>query len=187
MILRAQAGEPDALDWLVRCYAARVEGLLVRILGRRQDLDDLVQNAFLETLRARPSFRGESAFSSFIAGITVRVARRALRPGLVARLRAPLSDEELSAQQPAPDHQLEAQRRLARVRAALEHLSEPKRVAFLLWSLEGLSPEEIARMMDASVAATRSRIHYAQKELLARAAKDASLREWLLERSHEKA
>jgi RNA polymerase sigma-70 factor (ECF subfamily) len=184
-IVRAQAGEASALDWVVRQHAALVERMLVRMLGRRQDLDDLIQNTFVETLRALPAFRGQSAFASFVAGIAVRVARRAMRPGLVTRFRAPLPDDELATQASAPDAQLEAQRRLVRLRAALEHLSEAKRVAFLLWSLEGLSPEQIAPMMEASVAATRSRIYYAQKELLARAHKDVQLREWLLERSHE--
>jgi RNA polymerase sigma-70 factor (ECF subfamily) len=185
-VARAQAGEAQALDWLVRQHATLVERMLVRLLGRRQDLDDLIQNTFVETLRALPTFRGQSAFSSFVAGIAVRVARRAMRPGLVARLRAPLLEEQLTFAEPAPDAQLEAQRRLQRVRAVLARLSEPKRIAFLLWSLEGLSPEQIAPMMDASVAATRSRIFYAQKELLARAQKDAALSEWLLERSHDR-
>lgn len=186
-VARAQAGDPQALDWLVRRHAPMVERLLVRMLGRRQDLDDLVQNAFVETLRALPAFRGQSAFGSFVGGITVRIARRAMRPGLVARFRAALPDEELAGYGSAPDEQLEAQRRLDRVRKALEHLAEPKRVAFLLWALEGMSPEQIAPLMEASVAATRSRIYYAQKELLVRAEKDAQLREWLLERSHERA
>jgi len=186
-VVRAQARDPQALDWLVRRHAPMVERMLVRMLGRRQDLDDLVQNVFVETLRALPAFRGQGAFASFVGGITVRIARRAMRPGLVARFRAPLPDQELAAHGSAPDERLEAQRRLDRVRAALLHLAEPKRAAFLLWALEGLSPEQIAPMMEASVAATRSRIYYAQKELLMRAEKDAQLREWLLERSHERA
>lgn len=185
-VARAQAGEAQALDWLVRQHAVLVERMLVRLLGRRQDLDDLIQITFVETLRALPTFRGQSAFSSFIAGIAVRVARRAMRPGLVARLRAPFVEEQFTPSAAGPDVQLEAQRRLDRVRAVLARLPEPKRVAFLLWSLEGMSPEQIAPLMEASVAATRSRIFYAQKELLARAQKDAALREWLLERSHER-
>jgi RNA polymerase sigma-70 factor (ECF subfamily) len=186
-VARAQAGDPIALDWLVRRHSTLVERLLHRILGRRQDMDDLIQNTFVETLRALPSFRGESGMSSFVAGIAVRVARRALRPALVARFRSDLHEEELFAEDGLADAQLEAQRRLGRVRAALARLAEPKRVAFLLWALEGLPPERIADMMEASLSATRSRIYHAQKELLARASKDPVLREWLLERSHEHA
>lgn len=182
-VARAQAGDPAALDWLVRRHSALVERLLLRILGRRQDMDDLIQNTFVEALHALPSFRAESGISTFVAGIAVRVARRALRPRLVMRFRSELEEEGMIGGQPQADTQLEAQRRLARVRAALERLAEPKRVAFLLWSLEGLTPEQIADLMDATLSATRSRIYHAQKELLARAEKDAVLREWLLERS----
>jgi RNA polymerase sigma-70 factor (ECF subfamily) len=184
-VARAQAGDPAALDWLVRRHSALVERLLLRILGRRQDLDDLIQNTFVEALHALPSFRAESGISTFVAGITVRVARRALRPRLVMRFRSELEEEAMVGAQPLADTQLEAQRRLARVHAALARLAEPKRVAFLLWSLEGLAPEKIADLMDATLSATRSRIYHAQKELLARAEKDAVLREWLLERSHD--
>jgi RNA polymerase sigma-70 factor, ECF subfamily len=184
-VSRAQAGDPAALDWLVRRHSALVERLLLRILGRRQDMDDLIQNTFVEALRALPSFRADSAIASFVAGITIRVARRALRPRLVTRFQTELAEEAQGDGQPLADAQLAGQRRLARVRAALARLAEPKRVAFLLWSLEGLSPEKIAVLMDATLSATRSRIHYAQKELLARAEKDAVLHEWLLERSHD--
>lgn len=179
-LARAQAGEPAALAWLVRLHGGLVRRLLLRVLGPRQDLDDLMQNAFLETLRALPSFRRQSALSTFVAGITIRVARRAARPTRVVRDSTAL-DPELPGVALAPEDRIAAKRSLERVHRALEHIAEPKRVAFLLWSLEGLSLEEIAVAMGASVAATRSRIYYAQKELLARAAKDPLLRERLLE------
>jgi RNA polymerase sigma-70 factor, ECF subfamily len=182
-VARAQAGERQALDWLVRRHAPLVQRLLTRMLGKRQDVEDLVQNTFLETMRALPSFRHESALSTFIAGIAVRVARRAMRPTLIERFRAVYPDEELSGQSPMPDELLDGRERLERVRRALARVSEPKRVAFLLWALEGMSLPEIAAAMEASVAATRSRIHYAQKELLARAERDPYLREWLLART----
>lgn len=183
-VLRAQAGEPQALDLLVRNHVQLVRRLLTRILGPRQDLDDLVQTTFLELLRALPGFRHESALSTFVAGIAVRVARRALRPTLLQRFSKPLDDEPL-APSVGNDEQLIARQALARVRRALEQLSEPKRVAFLLWSLEGMTIPEIARVTEASDSATQSRIFYAQKELLARAAKDPWLREWLEEQNHE--
>jgi DNA-directed RNA polymerase specialized sigma24 family protein len=57
-IERIQRGDPVAVDWLVREHWGRAERLLVRLFGRRQDLEDLVQTTFLETLRALPNFRG---------------------------------------------------------------------------------------------------------------------------------
>jgi RNA polymerase sigma-70 factor (ECF subfamily) len=155
-----------------------VERLLLRILGPRADLEDLVQTVFLETCRALPGFRGDSALSTFIGGITVRVARRAMRPSAWTRRRAPMSDEPPSLQA-GPEREAVAQEQLRRVRTALERLAPKKRVAFMLWAFEGLSVQEVAETTGHSVSATRSQIYYAQKELRARAQKDPYLVELL--------
>jgi RNA polymerase sigma-70 factor (ECF subfamily) len=180
-IQRAQAGEAQALDWLVRSQWERVQRLLLRVWGPRHDLEDLVQTTFLETVRCLPQFRGDSTVSTFVAGIAIRVARRALRPSLVRRYSVPLDSADPRSCASAPDtvaHHTEA---LRRVRAILAAVAEPKRVAFLLWALEGMSIPQIAESMQASVPATRSRIFYAQKELAREAALDPYLSEWLAE------
>jgi DNA-directed RNA polymerase specialized sigma24 family protein len=69
------------------------------------------------------------------------------------------------------------------VRAILERVAEPKRVAFLLWALSGVETAEVAAIMGASVAATRSRIFYAQRELQRMSERDPYLQEWLKERA----
>lgn len=182
---RAQAGDPQALDWLVRRHVQLVRRRLTRILGSRQDLDDLVQITFVETLGSLSNFRRESSLSTFITGIAVRVARRAMRPTQLQRHSTPLDEEPAAWTSPA-DERVGARQILMRVRTALERVSEPKRVAFLLWALEGMTLSEVAEVMDASIAATQSRVFYAQKELLSRAAKDPLLREWLKEQSRER-
>lgn len=183
-VRRVQAGDPIAIEQLVKSQSQRVERLLQRVLGPRQDLEDLVQVTFLETLRALPSFRHESSLPTFIAGIAVRVGRRALRPSKVQRGSRALEDaDELVSCAPSPEASAHGAEALRRVRAILERVSEPKRVAFLLWAVEGMAVEDIASAMEASVAATRSRIFYAQKELKAGAAEDPCLREWLEERA----
>jgi RNA polymerase sigma-70 factor (ECF subfamily) len=182
-IRRAQAGEREALAWLVRTHSPRVQRLLLRVFGPRQDLEDLVQNTFLEVLKALPNFRHESSLSTFVTGIAVRVGRRALRPPLVQRRSVELAKaESVSVESAAPDDRANAGETLRRVHALLEEVSEPKRVAFLLWALEGLAPVDVAEAMQTSLSATRSRIYYAQKELMAAAQRDPYLREWLEER-----
>lgn len=182
-IRRAQAGDPEAVEHIVRTQWERVQRLMMRLFGPRQDLEDLVQTAFLETLRALPSFRHESSLSTFVAGVAIRVGRRARRPTKVQRGARALEDVgELVSKTPGPDEGADRAEALRRVRAILEQVSEPKRVAFLLWAVHGMRVEEIAQSMEASVPATRSRIFYAQKELKAGAAKDPYLQEWLLER-----
>lgn len=179
-IAQAQAGDPVAVEWLVRGHWQRVERLLVRVFGPRQDLEDLVQTTFLETLRALPSYRRESSLSTFISAIAVRVARRARRPRMVVARSQSLevSAEPISHGESA-EMQLVQRETLRRVQSVLERLSEPKRVAFMLWAVEGLPVEQVADVMQASRSATRSRIFYAQRELKEKAARDPYLRDWL--------
>lgn len=164
------------LDRLMRTEMPRVERLLLRILGPRQDLEDLVQNVFLELLRAYPQFRGDSNISTFVGGIAVRIARRAMRRSAFQRLRA-VFESEPPASTGNPDLAHRDSERLRRVQRALDTISADKRIAFCLWALEGLDPSEIATLTGASLSAVRSRIFYAQKELRALAAQDP----WLLE------
>lgn len=178
---RAKRGEREALDQIVRAEIPRVERLLVRMLGRRDDLKDLVQTVFFEMVRALPKFRSESSLSTFIGGITVHVARRAMRPAPWWRRRAPMPLEEPIAVSADPEREAVANEQLRRVRVALEAIAPKKRVAFFLWALEGMSPEEIAEITNASVSATRGRILHAQRELRAQAVDDPYLRE-LVER-----
>jgi RNA polymerase sigma-70 factor (ECF subfamily) len=181
-IRKAQAGDAQALDWIVRTQWERVQRLLLRVWGPRQDLEDLVQTTFLETLRSLPAFRRDSELSTFVSGIAIRVARRARRPSLVRRHSVPLEAVKAPlATGSAPDHRAHDAEALRRVHTLLEALAEPKRVAFLLWALEGMSPAQIAEGMGASVPATRSRIFYAQRELAREAERDPYLGAWLTE------
>jgi RNA polymerase sigma-70 factor, ECF subfamily len=171
---RVRAGDPLALDRLVRQEAPRVTRLLVRMLGPRPDLEDLVQNVFLETCRALPRFRGDAAVSTFIGGITVHVARRAMRPSAWFTRRAHVEVEPVAVSDPeratAHGEQLRALHR------ALEKVAPRKRIAFLLWALDGLDIAAIAELTGASPSATKSRIFHAQKELKRRAERDPYLR-----------
>ena len=177
---RAQTGDPAALDWLVRAHWDRVQRLIIRMFGPRQDLEDLVQTTFLETLRALPGFRRESSLSTFISGIAARVVMRARRPSKVLRGSSSLElGAELAGHGPQADAQLEHTEALRRLQAILERVSLPKRMAFMLWAIEGMPVDQVAEAMQASVAATRSRIFYAQKAIKASAARDPYLRRWL--------
>lgn len=172
-----RAGEPAALERLARAESPRVIGLLHSLLGPRADIEDLAQTVFLETCRALPRFRGESSVSTFVAGICIRVVRRAMRPTAWLRRRADWESDPIAASN--PERAAEQAEQLRRLHHALSRLSAKKRVAFLLWSLEGLDVRAIAEMMEASVPATKSRILYAQRELKQRAERDPYLREFV--------
>jgi len=179
----AMRSDPVALNRFVRAEIPRVERLLVRILGPRNDLADLVQTVFLELCRALPNFRGESSFSTFVGGITVHVARRAMRPNLwlVRRLAMPSDAAAIGSD---PERSTEMTERVRRSQRVLEKLSPDKRIAFALWAFEGMDMQSIADMTGASLSATRSRVFHAQKELRAHAARDPYLQE-LLGADHE--
>jgi RNA polymerase sigma-70 factor (ECF subfamily) len=173
---RAEPRDAGEIERIARREMPRVEGLLRRLLGPRADLEDLVQNVFLEMCRALPNFRGESSVSTFVGGITVRVARRAMRPTAWARFRAPMPEEPPAAPD-RPEDNVIAGEQLRRLDNALAKISHDKRIAFVLWAVDGKDVDTIAQMVGASVAATRSRIHYAQKELKALAVEDPYLRD----------
>lgn len=177
LVSRAKSGDPQALTAIAERELPRVERLLGRILGPRQDLEDLVQSVFLELCRALPSFRGDSLLSTFIGGITVRVARRALRPSAFRRWRAPMPLEVEGSPALDPERETIAQARMRHLHRALEGMKPKKRIAFTLYALEGLSPKEIAELTGSKEHTVRSRIFHARRELLAAARRDPVLRE----------
>ena len=181
LISRAKAGDAEALGVLAKREMPRVERLLCRILGPRGDLEDLVQTVFMELCRALPGFRGDSRFSTFVGGITVRVARRTLRPTAWARRRGPMPEGVAEAPRHAPDRSAVARDQMKRLHRALDGIKPKKRIAFTLWALEGLSPQEIATLTDTKVHTVRSRIFHARRELLAAAGRDPVLRELMEE------
>lgn len=165
LVERAQAGDPQALRVLCERELPRVERLLGRILGPRRDFEDLVQNVFLELCRALPGYRGDSRLSTFVGGITVRVARRALRPSAYDRRRGPMPLELVDAEA-GPEAEAIARQRLRRLHAALDRLDPKKRIAFALWALDGRTPAEIAELTGAKVPTVRSRIYHARHALM---------------------
>ena len=176
LVSRAKAGDSSALGFIGREHEPRVRRLLLRMLGPRDDLDDLVQNVFVEFCRALPRFRADSRLSTFIGGITVRIARRAMRRSAWFRRRGDWSAEP-ATEGDGLQRQTEASEQLRRTRRLLGKIGEKKRVAFMLWALEGLSVNEVAEMMESSPSATQSRIYYAQKELRKLAAGDPYLKD----------
>lgn len=179
LVKRARAGDAAALDALARRELPRVERLLVRLLGPRKDLEDWVQIVFVELMRSLHKFRGDSQFSTFVGGIAVQVARRAMRRSAWDRRKLPMPEIEPEGHGVAVDEQAHQRRQVEALRGALVDLSEEHRVSLLLWALEGLEPKEIAAMMGATVSATRSRIWWAQKHLKRAAEADPLLRDLL--------
>ena len=107
-MVAARAGEAWAQEALFRRYARMVNGLAFRILGRDSDVDDLVQDSFLEALRSLERLDNPQAFASWLGSIVVRTAgkrlrRRAMLNRLGLRRTTPIDTEEVISREASPE------------------------------------------------------------------------------------
>jgi RNA polymerase sigma-70 factor, ECF subfamily len=175
LIARCQRGDKEALGDLYRLHRAEVTRNLHRMLGPgRVDLEDVLQEVFIEVFRSIPRFRGDAKISTWLYRVCVNVALQRLRK---RKRRAEVSADEVGerATDETPERELDNRRRLDAVYRILDELSPKKRVVFILHEIEGREPKEIAGIVGAPVLTVRTRLHYARKEFYARAADDSRL------------
>ena len=180
-------GERPALEQVFRREAPYLERVLFRVVGPSSDLEDLLQGALEQAIRAFPSFRGEASVRTWLTRIAVRSALHHLKhPAQRRRVPLEVIDGGLSAvANSRPAHEAEAR---ARLRVLYEHLDrlDPKhRTAFVLFQVEGRSMDEVAALMDAGLSATKSRVMWARRKLFARLAKDPRAQDWAGELTHD--
>jgi RNA polymerase sigma-70 factor, ECF subfamily len=173
LVARAQQGDKKAFDLLVLKYQHRVAGLISRYMRDPSETLDVVQEAFIKAYRALPSFRGDSAFYTWL----YRIAINTVKNYLVAQGRRPPGEDveaELAVQTDAggrlrelatPESHLLTDEIARTVHGALEDLPEDLRTAIVLREIEGLSYEEIASAMDCPIGTVRSRIFRAREAI----------------------
>jgi RNA polymerase sigma-70 factor, ECF subfamily len=177
-LARCRAGDSQAIEELFRSHAAQVERVLGRLVGPVADLEDLVQTVFLEAISALSRFRGEASFKTWLLSIAAHVGHHYLRAGKVRR-HVPLDlvpEEELRGDV-QHDRQLDERRLALQLHQLLDRIAPKKRIALLLYVVEGHSVEEVAALMGASQTATRSRVFFARRELRKLLSSDARLAE----------
>ena len=166
LVSKARSGDRSAFRQLFDRHRADVARLVYRMVGPRADLEDLVQEVFVQVHRSLRDFRGESRFSTWLHRVTVNVVlmqRRAerSRPALTDEL--PITLEDASSVH--PDDEAERRARIGAFFELLQKITEKKRVVFVLHDLEGKSPAEIADIVGAPVLTVRTRLFYARREL----------------------
>jgi RNA polymerase sigma-70 factor (ECF subfamily) len=178
-----RGGEPEAIERLFRAYAPVVQGIIGRLVGPTPDFEDLVQTTFLEALGNLSRFRGEAKLSTWLCRIAVHVAHHHLRAGKVRR-HVPLELVADGGDNPASltassnvDQAIDRRRLALKLHTALDRLAPKKRIALLLYVVEGRSVEEVAALMRATQTATRSRTFFARRELRKLIASDPELSE----------
>jgi RNA polymerase sigma-70 factor (ECF subfamily) len=176
LVERFNRGDPAAFSDLFRRHQKDVARLVARMLGTGGDVQDVMQEVFLQVFRSLPDFRGKSRLSTWIYRVGVNVVLMHRRAG---RSRPVLAREEL-APPPAdpellPDEQVERSLRVAALERLMDRLSEKKRTVFVLHELQGLSPVEIADIVGAPVLTVRTRLFYARRELISLIGREATL------------
>jgi len=176
LVERAQRGDKRAFELLVVKYQRKLGRLLSRFVRDPAEVEDVTQEAFIKAYRALPSFRGDSAFYTWLYRIGINTATNYL---VALGRRAPTStefdNEEAEGFEDAdqlrdastPESELHGKEIAATVNRAMDALPEDLRTAIALREIEGLSYEEIANVMNCPVGTVRSRIFRARDAIAA--------------------
>ena len=174
LVERAQRGDKRAFELLVEKYQHKLARLVSRLVRDPGEAEDVTQEAFIKAYRALPSFRGDSAFYTWLYRIGINTAKNFL---VATGRRAPTSTE-VDAEEAegyegseqlhdinTPESLLLSKEIATTVNAAIESLPEELRSAIQLRELEGMSYEEIAKLMDCPIGTVRSRIFRAREAI----------------------
>ena len=177
LVERAQRGDKRAFELLVAKYQRKLGRLLARFIRDPAEVEDVTQEAFIKAYRALPAFRGDSAFYTWLYRIGINTAKNYL---MALGRRAPTSTEveaedaegfedgEQLRDINTPESVLLSTEIAHTVNATIEELPEELRTAIQLREIEGMSYEDIARIMDCPIGTVRSRIFRAREAIAER-------------------
>jgi RNA polymerase sigma-70 factor, ECF subfamily len=181
IIARAQRGEEAAFAALFDTHKRRVYSLCLRMTGNTAEAEDLTQEAFLQLFRKISTFRGESAFSTWLHRLAVNVVLMHLRKkGLQqVSLDEPDSsqDEPVKRDYGGDDLRLAGSVDRIELENAIRNLPPGYRAVFVLHDVEGYEHNEIAEIMECSVGNSKSQLHKARMKLRERLKQDRGARQ----------
>jgi RNA polymerase sigma-70 factor (ECF subfamily) len=165
LIARVREGDLAAFDALYRRTRLDVQKVLYQLVGANADMEDLIQETYIQLLTAVKRFRGESRFSTFLYRVCANVGLMYLR----SKRRHPedptdqLPEREVPGAMGPEDHaRVEEAARMMRL--ALTELTPKKQVVLVYHDIMGMGPEEIAAAVGTSANTVRSRLFHARKE-----------------------
>jgi RNA polymerase sigma-70 factor (ECF subfamily) len=174
LVERAQHGDKHAFELLVSKYQRKLSRLLSRFIRDAGEVEDVAQEAFIKAYRALPSFRGDSAFYTWLYRIGINTAKNYL---VAMGRRAPTATEFDSEEAEGfddgdqlrdintPENVMMSKQIATTVNETMERLPEELRTAITLREIEGLSYEEIATIMNCPIGTVRSRIFRAREAI----------------------
>ncbi|MBV8891957.1 MAG: RNA polymerase sigma factor [Acidobacteria bacterium] len=168
-IERAKLGDAEAFETLYNLHKRRVYSLCLRMTANAAEAEDLTQEAFMQLFRKIATFRGESAFSTWLHRMAVNVVLMQLRKKGLALV--PLEDDIESEEETpkkdfgAQDLTLEGSIDRLRLQNAIGKLPPGYRTIFVLHDVEGYEHNEIAEMVGCSIGNSKSQLHKARMKL----------------------
>jgi len=174
LVQRSRRGDLEAYDELVRRYQERIYATLYHMTSNHEDANDLAQESFIKAFQALKSFKGGSSFYTWLYRIAVNKTINFLKQRK-NRIHVSLNDLDLNAEHDpdlvalisdkTPRREAGLTELQEKLNAALLKLSEPHRLVVVLHDVQGLSHDEIAKIMDCNIGTVRSRLFYARQQL----------------------
>ena len=169
-LVRAQAGDHQAFAHLYSLHKRRIYSLCLRMVGNAAEAEDLTQEAFLQLHRKIATFRGDSAFSTWLHRLAINVVLMHLRKKGLAVMSLDEAMEPTPNEGPgrsfgAPDLSLAGSIDRLALERAVADLPAGYRLVFVLHDVEGYEHNEIAEMLDCSIGNSKSQLHKARLRL----------------------
>lgn len=158
IIRRCQKHDVNAFKMLYDRYGQPLLSTALRMLGQQQDAEDAVQTAFLKLYRSIHNFRHDSRFSTYLFRILINVCFDLIEKR--DRMRAQTLNVENPALKPHPELQL-------CLEEAIQSLPDRMRACFVLYAVEGIKQDEIARILNITIGGVKSNIFQAKSRLRA--------------------
>jgi RNA polymerase sigma factor (sigma-70 family) len=176
LVDRARQGDLDSYDALVRRYQERIYATVYHMTANHEDASDLAQEAFIKAFQALKSFKGGSSFYTWVYRIAVNKTINFLKQRK-NKNHLSLDDLDLNAEhdpdlvalisEKTPRREINLSELQEKLNIAMLKLSEPHRLVVTLHDVQGLSHEEIGKIIGCNIGTVRSRLFYARQQLQA--------------------
>jgi len=176
LVKNARQGDLPAYDELVKRYQERIYATIYHITSNHEDANDLAQEAFIKAFHALKSFKGGSSFYTWVYRIAVNKTINFLKQRK-NKAQMSLDDIDFNAEHDpdlvalisdkTPRREVNLAELQEKLNVAMQKLSEPHRLVVTLHDVQGLSHEEIAKIMECNIGTVRSRLFYARQQLQA--------------------
>jgi len=169
LIKKAQAGNEGAFNFLMNKYYPRVYASLYSFTKSKEDSEDLAQQTFIKVWQQIKSFRGESAFFTWMYRIAINLAKNHFVSSSYKKDKINVSTSDFDIDIPSytnPEQDLIHDEALNNIKQYIDRLPETLKTAFTLRESDGKSYEEISLITDTPIGTVRSRIFRARENIL---------------------